>query len=115
MQSCILDSTPRTPSSWYSVLDSRSLSLELGFLISIFRGILDSKSQDFGILPPPPNPLTKEKNNNFVDSLTWGDLMFNEVLKCLRADRTKHVIGPIEAMLMTNIVPELSIRYHYTL
>ena len=41
--------------------------------------------------------------------------MFKKVLKCLRADRTKHVIGPIEAMLMTNIVPELSIRYHYTL
>ena len=108
MQSCILDSTPRTPSSRYSVLDSRSLSLELGFPISIFRGILDSKSQDFGILslPPPPPPRPKEKNNNFVDSLTWGDLMFKEVLKCLRADRTKHVIGPIERMLMTSIVPE---------
>ena len=103
MQSCILDSTPRTPSSRYSVLDSRSLLLELGFPISIFRGILDSKSQDFGILSTPP---PKEKNDNFVDSLTWGDLMFKEVLKCLRADRTKHVIGPIEPMLMTSIVPE---------
>ena len=44
------------PSSRYSVLDSRSLSVELGFRISIFRGILDSKSQDSGIPTPPPHP-----------------------------------------------------------
>ena len=43
-------------------------------------------------LPRPP-PLPPPLKNNFVDSLTWGDLMFKEVLKCLRADRTKHVIG----------------------
>ena len=80
-RSCILESTPWIPSSRYSVLDSRSLSVELGFWISIFRGILDSKSQDSGILPTPkkfPNMGTFDVQGSF---------------KMFAADRTKHVIG----------------------
>ena len=78
---------------WIPLRGFRVPGMELGFWISILRGILDSKSQDSGILPPPPPPLPPTPKNNFVDSLRWGDLMFKEVLKCLRADITKHVIG----------------------
>ena len=49
-----------------------NLPWDFGFQIPGFR---DSPH------PPPPSPPQK---NNFVDSLTWGHLMFKEVLKCLR-------------------------------
>ena len=80
---------PAVLCTWFQIFVSGTwipdfnLPWDFGFQIPGFR---DSSP------PPPPRPPTKE--NNFVDSLTWEDLMFKEVLKCLRADRTKHVIGP---------------------
>ena len=113
MKSSILDSTPWIPSSsgtLYLIPDLCQRNLDSGFQSSVGFWIPNPRIPRF--LRPPT------QKNNFVDSLTWEDLMFKEVLKCLRADRTKHVIGrahirrvasrrvaPIEPMLMTNIVP----------
>ena len=96
----------RVPGTLYLIPDLCHWNLDSRFQSSVGFWIPNPRVLGFFPPPPPPPPRPKEKNNNFVDSLTWGDLMFKEVLKCLRADRTKHVIGPIERMLMTSIVPE---------
>ena len=76
--SCALDSTPWIPSARYSVLDSG---------LQFFSGIPDSKAQDFRFhkhtFPWFRNPQEKK----LPDSRTWGDLMFMEILKCLRAEQ----------------------------
>ena len=119
MQSCILDSTSWIPSSRYSVLDSRSLSVELGFRISIFLGILDSKSQDSGIPPPPPrDPPSKKKIRGFPNMGRFDAQGSFKMFACGQ-NKTRYRSGayssrrvasrrvaPIEPMLMTNIVPE---------
>ena len=79
----------RVPGTLYWILDLCQWNLDSGFQSSLGFWIPNLRIP--GFLPPPPaTPLQKKK---FVDSLTWEDLMLKEVLKCLRADRTKHVIG----------------------
>ena len=78
----------RVPGTLYWIPDLCQWNLDSGFQSSVGFWIPNPRIP--GFFPPPLPPPQK---TNFVDSLTWGDLMFKEVLKCLRADRTKHVIG----------------------
>ena len=81
----------RVPGTLYWILDLCQWNLDSGFQSSVGFWIPNPGFRDSSPPPPPPRPPFKKKK--FVDSLTWEDLMLKEVLKCLRADRTKHVIG----------------------
>ena len=73
--------------SGFHAVDSEFQVLSTGFRITIFSGIPDSKAKDFRFhkhkFPWFRNPQEK----NLPNSRTWGDLMFMEILKCLRAEQ----------------------------
>ena len=73
--------------SGFHAVDSEFQVLSTGSRITIFSGIPDSKAQDFRFHKHKFPWFRTPQEKNLPDSRTWGDLMFMEILKCLRAEQ----------------------------
>ena len=73
--------------SGFHAVDSEFQVLNTGSQITIFSGIPDSKAQDFRFHKHKFPWFRTPQEKNLPDSRTWGDLMFMEILKCLRAEQ----------------------------